>query len=382
MNPYLTAETMTYLDNHYYEMLDLLKELCLIPAPSHKEDLRAEFCKNWLEKQGAKGVYIDEAKNVVFPFGCENAEKINVVMAHMDTVFPDMEPLPYRFEDGKIYCPGVGDDTANLVVMLMCVKYILETGLTPKDNKGYLFVCNSCEEGLGNLKGSRQIVKDYGDKIEGMASFDGYYGFVVNDAVGSTRYKVEVLTEGGHSYANFGNKNAIAVLSSLVCELYKINVPTNGHTTYNVGVINGGTSVNTIAQQADMLFEYRSDSREDLQIMKETFDGIVEKFTAEGNDIQVTVLGQRPCKGDVDDEALASLTKKAVDLNSYYTGGKKIFVGPSSTDCNTTLSAGIPSVCFGTCLGGGAHTRGEWMLADSLKTGLKLGASWILQYFE
>jgi len=382
MHLYLTAETMTYLDNSFIEMTDLLKELCLIPAPSHKEDARAEFCKNWLEKQGAKGVYIDDAKNVVFPINCENAEKINVIMAHTDTVFPDMEPLPYRYEEGKIFCPGVGDDTANVVVMLLCAKYILNNKLLPKDNKGYLFVCNACEEGLGNLKGSKQIIKDYFDRLETITSFDGYYGFVVNDAVGSTRYNVEVITEGGHSYSNFGNNNAIAVLSDMIHELYKIKVPENGKTTYNVGTISGGTSVNTIAQQASMLYEYRSDSRIDLAIMKEKFENVVQSFRDKGFEINVTVLGERPCKGDVDEAALNALTEKAVKLNEYFTGGKQIYVGASSTDCNSALSVGIPAVCFGTCLGGGAHTRGEWILSDSLKTGLKLGASWILSYFE
>ncbi len=117
-----------FLKEHRQELVDLMITICQIPAPSNHEEKRAAFCKEWLEKQGAKNVTIDKALNVVYPINCEGSDEIVAVMAHSDTVFPDMEPMPLRIEDGKIFSPGIGDDTANVAIMLMIVKFILKTG--------------------------------------------------------------------------------------------------------------------------------------------------------------------------------------------------------------------------------------------------------------
>ena len=200
-------------------------ELCGIPAPSHHEEKRAEFCRDWLLRNGAspEQVHIDEALNVVCEVPGETDEVI-VFMAHTDTVFPDLEPLPYHEENGRMFCPGIGDDTANLAVLLMLAKYVLTRGLRSKYT--VVFAANSCEEGLGNLKGSFQLMKDYGSRTVEVTSFDGYYSGIANDAVGSTRYEVTVRTEGGHSFGNFGNRNAIHQLARIINDLYGIEVPT------------------------------------------------------------------------------------------------------------------------------------------------------------
>lgn len=130
----------------------------------------------------------------------------------------------------------------------------------PKTNGGIVFVMNSCEEGLGNLKGSRALNARYGKRIEQVISFDGYLDGIVGMAVGSLRYKVTVKTAGGHSFADFGNVNAIERLSAIITELYQYKVPAgSAKTTFNVGTISGGTTVNSIAAQAEMLYEMRSD---------------------------------------------------------------------------------------------------------------------------
>ena len=143
-NMHLTNEMLTYIENHAQEAEDLLIQLAQIPAPSHQEELRAAFCKEWLLKQGAEGVYIDEALNVIYPVGCTAENPLAVYMAHSDVVFPDREPLPLKIEDGRIFCPGIGDDTANVVALMMAAKYIAEHRLAPKEG-GLLLVINSCE---------------------------------------------------------------------------------------------------------------------------------------------------------------------------------------------------------------------------------------------
>ena len=189
----LNEEVLQYIEKHWEEGYELLLTLAQIPAPSHHEEKRVEFCKNWLEDMGAKGVYVDEALNVVYPYQAEEDKPLVVFMAHTDVVFPDTTPLPLKEEDGKICCPGVGDDTANLVALLLTARYVTQKHLSVKDC-GILFVCNSCEEGMGNLKGSRKICETYGSRIREFYSFDGTMGWLVNRAVGSARYSVTEVT--------------------------------------------------------------------------------------------------------------------------------------------------------------------------------------------
>ena len=262
-------------ESYYDEMLRLIHDICIIPAPSGFEDDRAEFVLKYLKDMGIENAHIDEAKNVVCTLG-EESDDIVLFMAHTDTVFPMETPLNYIDDGEKIYCPGVTDDVSCLAIMLAGIKYIKDNAIMPK--RTLMFVANACEEGLGNLKGCRQIFKDYGDRIKHMYTFDGGYRHIVNDSVGSHRYKVTALTEGGHSFGAFGNRNAISVLAGIISEIYKIEVPKVGDskTTYNVGTISGGTSVNTIAQNASMLVEYRSDNVECLAIMEKKYAEIFE----------------------------------------------------------------------------------------------------------
>ncbi len=373
-------ETMiSYIEAHKDEAFELLVELAQIPAPSNQEEKRAEFIKNWLDAQGAEGVYIDEALNVIYPVGVIETNPLVVFAAHSDVVFGDLEPLPLVVEDGLIKCPGVGDDTANLVMLLMAAKYIAENKIGPKDC-GMLLVANSGEEGLGNLKGSRQLIKDFGHRMKEFISFDCTAHALINGAVGSKRFKVEVKTEGGHSFSNFGNKNAIAYLAAMIQELYQIRVPEKGTTTYNVGTISGGTSVNTIAQQAEMLYEFRSDEKESIEIMEEKFGAVVEAYRQKGIEVNVTVVGERPCSAEVDHDVQAAMAARVTEAISRYFGWQPT-PSKASTDCNIPLAAGIPAVCTGCILGSGAHTREEYVEINSLLPGMKVAFELILHYF-
>lgn len=360
-----------FIEANKEQMYQTLKELCAIPAPSHFEHQRAAYCKKWLEDIGAKGVYIDEALNVIFPINCEGSDKITVFAAHTDTVFPDMEPMPYVDDGVRIHSPGVGDDTASVVVLLNVAKYYVENNIQPPH--GVLFVLDSCEEGLGNLKGMRQLFKDFDGRIAQFITLDGKFENIADICVGSHRYEVEALTEGGHSYGMFGNRNAIAELSKIVNEIYAIEVPKigNSKTTYNVGTISGGTSVNTIAQSAKMLCEYRSDNAQCLATMQAHFKRIFEAARQRGLDLRVTLVGERPCMGDVDFAKIDRLAK-------IYCGVVKDILNidvarkSGSTDCNIPLSLGIPSICIGVYQGGGSHTREEWIEKASLPLGLEV----------
>lgn len=362
------------------QAMDLLLELARIPAPSNHEEQRAAFCKTWLEEQGAEGVYIDEALNVVWPIGCGEGKPIAAIMAHSDVVFLDETPLPLKVEDGRICCPGIGDDTANAVALLMCARYIAQNHLQP-GGWGVLLVINSGEEGLGNLKGCRKIMEDYGHRIQEFITFDAISRAIVDRAVGSHRYEVEVRTKGGHSFNDFGTPNAIAQLASLIEKLYRIPVPPKGKTTYNVGVISGGTSVNTIAQQAKMLYEFRSDEQASLRYMQEAFERVIGDAKAGGMAISVTQVGDRPCGGYVDAARQQALKDRAARAIRQHFELEPVFHS-GSTDCNVPLSMGIPSVCVGCCLGSGAHTREEFVETESLAKGRGIAMEMVLHYFS
>lgn len=199
--------------------------------------------------------------------------------------------------------------------------------------------------------------------------------------MGSIRYQVEVKTVGGHSYGSFGNPNAIAILADIIHELYKQRVPEGGKTTYNVGTICGGTSVNTIAQQVSMLYEFRSDRRENLDLMEGQFEAIMAFYRDKKIDLKVEVLGRRPCDGIVDPIKREKLLVLGEDIVEKVTGIRPKR-GPGSTDCNIPLSIGIPAVCFGTCTGAGAHTREEYVNVNSLVPGYEIAFRTILAFAD
>lgn len=370
-----------WVDENFDAHLALLKTLAAIPAPSHHEEKRAGFIHNWLVTTGANDAYIDEAKNVILPFDCDGKDGITVYLAHTDVVFPDLTPLPVRQEGSMLYAPGVGDDTANAAAILTCAKYILQQGLRPREP--VLLVLDSGEEGLGNLKGVRQIVHDFAGRIKEMISFDCTMGEgMVCRAVGSERWKIKTSTVGGHSFGDFGSPNAIHLMAGLINRLYSQKMPYCGDqkTTYNVGTVAGGTSVNTIAQDAEILYEYRSDDKKALDYMRRQFSVIMEEVKGPDARWELELLGERPCGGGVDaaaEERLLQRCEKAIEAIT----GEPVLRRSGSTDANIPFSLGIPAVTFGLYQGGGAHTREEWLDIDSLKPGLLLALSLITSHF-
>lgn len=373
---YTKNDIYQWCDSQFPEHLSLLKTLAAIPAPSHQEDLRAEFIKNWLVENGAEFVNIDSAKNVILPLG-EICDSYLAVMAHTDVVFPDTDILPVREDGVRLYAPGVGDDTANVAALMLCAKFFLTfPEMLPEP---LLIVFNSCEEGLGNLKGVRQVMNDYYGRIRALVSFDCQSDAIISRAVGSERWQVSVATRGGHSFSDFGSPNAIAYMCRLVDRLYQQSVPVRGSsiTTYNVGLISGGTSVNTIAQNAELTYEYRSDDRECLAMMREQFLQIIDQAHCPEAHFSLAALGERPCGSDVPREAHSALLNRCVAaIQSVYPIDPPLCA--ASTDANIPLSLGIPAATFGLYRGGGAHTREEYVDMDSLTPGLKIAMTFFL----
>lgn len=372
----IQQEVLSYLEQHRERFLCAVRELAQIPAPSNHEELRAQWCKQHLESLGATGVFIDDALNVIFPFHVgEEQTDLCAVLGHTDVVFPDTNPLPFREENGRFYAPGIGDDTTNAVAVMEMAAMAIDLNLTPKT--GILFVLNSGEEGLGNLKGVRRLMEEYSGRISRLYAIDGGLDTVVTEAVGSKRWKITIQTEGGHSFGAFGNRNAIYYAAKMIDTFYSLKVPDFGKTTYNVGVIEGGTSVNTIAQNCSMLYEYRSDCREGLQYMDRFFESVVQSFRTFGIEVYTELIGDRPCRGEVDP---SPLTQIVTESSLKY--GQSRIEESGSTDCNIPLSMGIPAVCFGVYDGHGAHTREEWVDIESTRNGMKILADVLLSEMQ
>ncbi|MDO4492298.1 MAG: M20/M25/M40 family metallo-hydrolase [Clostridia bacterium] len=348
----------------------LLADLCAIPAPSGKEGARAAYILKTLKAWGLGAAYTDEADNVILPLNAENGNALSAIVAHTDTVFPDTEPMCITETEDRMYCPGIGDDTVCVVQLMLCAKYLAERDITPEN--GLLIVFNSGEEGLGNLRGTRALFRAYGNRIRRFLSFDhGIPEEMVTTCVGSARFRVCVQTAGGHSYTAFGNENAIARIAALVSEIYRTELPPElpGKTTFNVGTISGGTSVNTIAESAEILTEYRSDTAEGLDFMHDRFETLFRAAERTGVRLTVIPVGDRPCARGVGPEAQATLENACAGILTDLTGAAPKRVS-GSTDCNIPQSLGIPAVCVPVYRGARSHTREEWIAKNSLLPGL------------
>lgn len=363
-----------YARECHEEELDLLRRLAKIPAPSHHEEKRAEAVRAWLIAQGASpwNVRIDQAKNVILLLPGVDHGECSVFSAHTDVVFDDTDELPFHEDDRKMYAPGVGDDTANLTGLLMAARWFIRN--KPQLKHDVYVVANSCEEGLGNLFGTKTLfssLKARRVRVREFTSFDLYLGMHITSAVGSHRWRVRCATEGGHSWEDFGHDNAIEALCSFIEDLYALKRPTQAKTTVNVGRFVGGTSINSIAERASVLVEYRSASEKCLEKMYGKFVALVEEHLKERTRIDVDLIGTRPASGSDVPEGQDALVA-AADEAIRELGRVEPVHQESSTDANIPLSLGICAHTVGTVEGDLLHTREEWVDKDSLEPGLAL----------
>ena len=354
--------------------LELLRELARIPAPSGHEGQRVAFVRDWLIQQGADpdAVVIDGAKNVMLTIPGEDRRSCSVFSAHTDVVANDTELLPFREDETRMYAPGVGDDTANLAGLLMAAKWLLAN--KPQLKRDVLIVANSCEEGLGNLRGTKELMgslEQRGVRVESFTSFDLYLGQHITSAVGSHRWRVTCRCEGGHSWENAGAPSAVEAVSRIICGLYSLPLPNGAKTSVNAGCVRGGTTVNAIAAEAEALLEYRSASQENLLAMRERFERMVDDARVPGVEVELELIGERPASPTADPEGLSALIASGDDAIRQLTGVEPVHQ-QSSTDANVPLSLGIPAHTIGAVTGALLHTRDEWIEKASLEPGLAL----------
>jgi acetylornithine deacetylase/succinyl-diaminopimelate desuccinylase-like protein len=339
------------------------KALVAIAAPPFKEKARAENFRARLAALGLKDVRIDAEGNAIgMRPGSGGGPKL-VVAAHIDTVFPEGTDLTIKEKDGRLYAPGIGDDTRGLADLLSIVRAFNATGI--KTVGDIVFVGNVGEEGLGDLRGVKALFRD--DKsIDGFISIDGAEpDRITYLATGSHRYRVKFKGPGGHSFAAFGLPSAIHAMGRAIAKIGDLQTPKKPKTTFTVGTVQGGTSVNAIAGDAEMEVDMRADDNAPLleieaKILKAIKDAVVEENTRWASDkitVDIKLVGDRPAGI----QSIDTPTVQAAFLATRALGLKPRAEDASSTDSNLPISLGIPAVTLGRGGKGGAnHSLGEW----------------------
>ncbi len=345
-------------------LVDQTIAVCRIPAPGFEEKERAEYVAARMKEFGLEDVHVDQAYNAVGILK-GNGRPAVLFAAHIDTVFPRSQPIEIRREPGKVWAPGIRDNSSGGAGMLGLIKVLKETGFAPKGD--LIFVGTSGEEGLGDLKGIKQAMKDYGSRTSAVICVDGDLGGLTHMGVGSRRLRVTIHAAGGHSYGAFGAPSAIHSMGRMIARMADIKVAKDPRTTYNVGVISGGHSINSIATEAWMLVDMRSEAVAPLADLEKQVREIVSSVcTSDSVKADVQVVGDRPAGGIPKDHPLVK-TVEGVQARFGFKSRERA----GSTDANVPLNMGIPAVCIGVTTGGNGHRPDEWLDEAPFVTGLK-----------
>lgn len=346
-------------------ILDLAVQIQQIPAPTFDEKARAEFVLEMFSREALADVQTDSAGNALACLPGSGSGSPLIVSAHLDTVFPAETDLAIRREKGRIYGPGIGDNSlgvAGLFALLWSLRE--QQSALPGD---LWLVANTCEEGLGDLRGMKAIVDRFGAGpraylvLEGMA-----LGHIYHKAVGVRRYKITAHTDGGHSWIDYGKPSAIHELSELVTKIVALHLPANPRSALNVGRIGGGTSINTIAAEAWLELDLRSEAVDALARLSHQVQALVETASRPDVRFDLQVIGQRPAGEISVEHALVKLAEACLIEQRIQ---PNLTVG--STDANIPLSTGYPALVLGLVQGGGAHTAHEFIETGLLEKGLQ-----------
>ncbi|MEX2178853.1 MAG: M20/M25/M40 family metallo-hydrolase [Gemmatimonadaceae bacterium] len=344
------------------------KSICEIPAPPFRETARGEEYRRRFEALGLKNVRVDAVGNVLGERPGTGRGETIVLAGHLDTVFPDGTDVRVRESNGRMTAPGISDNCRGLAVVLAVARAFQEAN--PPHDARIIFVGNVGEEGPGNLRGVRHLFEqELRGEIDYFIAVDGAGLNVTSRAVGSNRYRVTYKGPGGHSFGAFGIPNPIHALGRAIAKVSDVQVPAAPKTTFNVGVIDGGTSVNSIAFEASMDIDMRSESAEALRSLDQTVRRALQAAVEEENarwdgpradrariSMVIDTIGIRPTGAQSDTARLVQVAVLAARALGFTAA-----TGASSTDANLPISLGVPAISIdGGGRGQGSHSLGEW----------------------
>lgn len=358
---------LEFVDLDYPRFVDELIELTEIPAPPFQEQARAAAYLEKLRGLGLEAVEQDAEGNVM---GVRRGggDSLLAVAAHLDTVFPEGTDVGVRRRGTQLSAPGVGDDTSGLATLLAVVRAMDAAGLST--DADILFIGDVGEEGVGDLRGVKYLFEEgrYRNRIEMFVSVEGGRQLdITTQALGSRRYRVTFSGPGGHSYSAFGLVNPAFALAGAISRLGALRVPESPKTTYSVGRIGGGTSVNSIPFESWMEVDLRSEGNDELDELSESFLELVGDAAAAENaarstgqgeiKVEVEMIGERPSGETPLDSPIVQLTTeayRAFEIEPSY--------NRSSTDSNIPINLGIPAITIDRGgMGGRSHSLDEWV---------------------
>jgi acetylornithine deacetylase/succinyl-diaminopimelate desuccinylase-like protein len=369
-------QAATILDRDHDKMVADIVTLTEIPSPPFKEDKRGEAVLAMFRQTKLTNIERDSEGNVLGLRKGTGGGPLIAIAAHLDTVFPEGTNVKVTRTGTRLAAPGVGDDTRSLAVLVAIIRAMDEANVQTKAD--ILFVADVGEEGPGDLRGMKQlfIKGPYKDHIKNFISIDGSGegNAITYGAVGSKRYHVTFKGPGGHSYGAFGLVSPSFAMGNAIEKFSHTIVPQTPKTTFNVGVMGGGTSVNSIPNEVWMDVDMRSEARDELNTIDRSFAALVAKAVAEENaarstsagkiTVDLKLIGDRPSGHTPMDSALVQTASAVVRAL-----GMTPDLGFSSTDANIPISLGIPAITIdsgGT--GGRAHALDEWIDVEKTKS--------------
>ena len=370
-------EAFAWFRSHSRELEDRQLEVTAIPAPPWGEAARSDWLKARFEELGLSDVHQDELGNVFGMRPGTNADSPCIALAaHLDTVFAAGTEITVTRDAGKLYGPGISDNASGIVALLAIAGAMREAAIT--NLAPILFIGSVGEEGEGDLRGMRHIFQQrrWLDSIGTVIAIDGAgTDTIIAEGLGSRRYEITITGLGGHSWSDFGVANPIVAMARVIDRFTRTPVPVAPKTTYNIGTIQGGTSVNSIPQVATMRVDTRSASVEELDKLERALREALEDVIAavpvrnrkEALSSEVKIIGDRPAADlALDSRLLKSIRAVDVQINNLAR------IQRASTDANIPLSLGREALAMGAGgSGGGAHTMNEWYDPTGRDVGLK-----------
>jgi|KBSSwiStaDraftv2_1062776.scaffolds.fasta_scaffold60156_1 acetylornithine deacetylase/succinyl-diaminopimelate desuccinylase-like protein len=379
------AESFRIFEQQAETITDEQIRICSVPSSPFGERERAEYLSRKFLEIGLSEVQIDEAGNCLGLLRGLSQSPLMVVSAHLDTVFSRETDFTVRRKDQRLFAPGISDDGCGLVALISIARVLVET--SSKTSGSILFVGTVGEEGEGNLRGVRYLFTEgpWAGRIESFISFDGPgIERITNRALGSHRYRVTVKGTGGHSWGDFGIPNPVHALGRAISRLVSYTLPKDQRTTFNVGKVQGGTSINSIPSAAYMDVDLRSCDEVELQRLDAYFRRSVHEAVDQENAarrpgdsplvLNIDLVGERPGGATPSNSFLVELAQQATQ-----TFGIVGELDQSSTDSNLPISLGIPAITLGAGgTSGCSHTLDEWYEPLNRDKGLKRGLLTIL----
>lgn len=346
-----------------------------IPAPEFKEARRGEALKKLFEASGLR-VRVDKTGNVIGERPGANSKEVILLVAHLDTVFSAGTNVTVKRNASRLEAPGIADNGAGLAALVGVSRALAEGRVHTQ--KMIVFAGDVGEEGEGNLRGIRALVDEFGSRLSAVIAIDGpSTEHVTTQGIASRRFEVTISGPGGHSWSDFGAPNPITALSRGIVKFSAIHVPDDPRSSYNFGVIEGGTSVNSIPARATVKIDLRSEEEAELDRLEGALRDAMQagikdetgasRSSGESLRLDVTSLGARPA-GKLPEDSPILETLRNVDRFL----GTRSRIERSSTDANIPLSQGIPAIAIGGGgKGGGSHTLAEWYDPAGRELGLK-----------